>query len=145
MAPDSMNFYKVDKQDDIVAINPQTQQPIATMQSGETLSRGDSRVDVTPQPKSSAAGPLPDTTTKQLTNLVSTVSNALSNVGSQSQQPTPRLAPDAPTDHPNMIADTNRMIMNQQKFSPSYDRAMHRISKGTEPSGSFDHFSYGNK
>lgn len=145
-APENINFYKVDKQDDIVAVNPQTQQPIATVQSGETLTRDGNRVDVTPQPKANDAGPVPDVTGNQLTNLVSTVSDALSNVGgAQSQQPIPRMAPDAPSSHPNLIDQTNKMIANQQKFSPSYDRAMHRISQGTEPPGSFNHFSYGNK
>lgn len=143
-APDSLNFYKVDKQDDIVAINPQTQKPIATMQSGETLSRGDGRVDVTPQSKSNDAGPVPDTNVTQLSNIMSSFSDALSNIGKNTQT-TPKVSQETVTNHPNLIGDTNRQIVNQQKFSPSYDRAMHRISKGTEPSGSYDHFSYGNK
>ena len=147
MKGDTLSLYKVDKQDDMVAINPQTQEPIATLKSGEGITSGDSRVDVTPQSKTTDARPEPsplNTMAQKVNNLENTMQSAIE----LANRPTTKIesmTPDTQTNHSNLIADTNRMIANQQKFSPSYDRAMNRIANMSEPPGYNQHYSYGNK
>ncbi len=147
MKGDTLNLYKVDKQDDMVAINPQTQEPVATLKSGEGITSGDSRVDVTPQSKAADARPEPNPL-NTMVQKVNSLENTMQTAIELANRPTPKIesmSADTPTNHSNLIADTNRMIANQQKFSPSYDRAMNRIANMTEPAGYNQHYSYGNK
>lgn len=147
MKGDTLNLYKVDKQDDMVAINPQTQEPVATLKSGEGITSGDSRVDVTPQSKAADARPEPNPL-NTMVQKVNSLENTMQSAIELANRPTSKIesmSADTPTNHASLIADTNRMIANQQKFSPSYDRAMNRIANMTEPSGYNQHYSYGNK
>ena len=146
--PDGTKFFKVNQQDNIVGVDPKTDTPIATFKSGETLSSGDNRVDVTPTSKQVDARPEPNpmkNVVSEINNLQTTMQKALE-TANHLDRPQPTMTKtDSSTNHPNLIGDTNRQIVNQQKFSPSHDRAMHRIATGSEPSGSFQHFSYGNQ
>lgn len=147
MKGDTLNLYKVDKQDDMVAINPQTQEPVATLKSGEGITSGDSRVDVTPQSKAADARPEPNPL-NTMVQKVNSLENTMQTAIELANRPTSKIesmSADTPTNHASLIADTNRMIANQQKFSPSYDRAMNRIANMTEPAGYNQHYSYGNK
>ena len=98
-----------------------------------------SQVDARPEPN-----PLNHMVTK-MNSLQSTVQEAVNIANNPSTPTITRMPQDTPSNHPNLIGDTNRLRDLTAKESPSFKRAMNRAVNGSEPEGFNQHFSYGNK
>jgi hypothetical protein len=128
-----VSFYPMDKRDDIAAINPITQQPLFTAQSGE-------RIQVNPNQRSNNIDQQPQNPVmNEINNIYNMMQEGFTQTGSIAQEAaTQRLPQDRPDDNPSMIASLNKLTT--LPLPAPLERAMRRTGAGT-----FDHFGYGNK
>ncbi|NDB58214.1 hypothetical protein EB001_07195 [bacterium] len=127
-----VSFYPMDKRDDIAAINPITQQPLFTAQSGE-------RIQVNPNQRNNNIDQPQNPVMTEINNIYNMMQEGFTQTGSVAQETaTQRLPQDRPDDNPGMIASLNKITT--MPLPAPLERAMRRTGAGT-----FDHFGYGNK
>jgi Mannosyl-glycoprotein endo-beta-N-acetylglucosaminidase len=135
--PGDVQFYPMDKRDNIAAVDTRTQKPLFTAKGGE-------RIDVTPQQKvRESLGPTGSSIGQEMDALRQEMRTTMASAGSAPQPQGVKISYDAPTST-TFTDDLNKQIARRPYNNPAFERAMMRTRMQEHGDPLNNHFSTDN-
>lgn len=135
--PGQVDFYPMDKRDNVAAVDTKTQKPLFTAKGGE-------RIDITPQQKvKDNLGPTGSSLGTEMDALRHEMMSAMSTAGRPEQPQNIKISQASPTSS-SFTDDLTKQISRKPYNNPAFERAMIRTRMQESGDPLNDHFSFGN-